>query len=219
VRYGTIDPTSYDRVVDATGVERAYLGPIAEGDFVADLCQHRVQAEREQDTWINISSAGYGWCFPLRKGEFHIGYGNLPPHFAEGQEAIKGSLDGVRIKCHCLSRIRMASPFYSQPFVKGTIVGVGESIGTVGPLGGDGNLYSMQCTEMLVQDWDDLGKYQRDVLKVFDWMRKERAALERIVSGSRATLGDIRMFVQHCRRVGFGVGPVAAMRFLSRMGE
>jgi flavin-dependent dehydrogenase len=113
----------------------------------------------------------------------------------------------------------MASPFYSQPFLTGNVVGAGESIGTVGPLGGDGNLYSMQCTEMLVQDWDDLEKYQRDVLREFDWMRKERIALERIVAGTKPTPGDIRMFLQHCRRVGFGVGPMVAMRFLSRMGE
>lgn len=213
-----IDQSQYDRVLDATGVDRAYLGPVKGRDYVADLRQFRVSTANEGNPWIRISSAGYGWSFPLGKGEFHVGYGNLPPHFQDGEKAIEGALAEGEVICGCRSRIRMASPYHSQPFIRDNVVGVGESIGTVGPLGGDGNLYSMQCAELLVENWEDLDAYREQVLSKFSWMRKEREALERIVTGHRPTPSDVLLFVRHCRRVGFGVGPTVGLKFLTRMG-
>jgi flavin-dependent dehydrogenase len=111
----------------------------------------------------------------------------------------------------------MSSPYNSKPFVvSDRIVGVGESIGTVSPLGGDGNLYAMQCAEMLVENWDDLDKYSQSVLKKFDWMRREREGLERLMGGEMPSVGDLRTFVQHARRAGFEMGMVNALRFFKK---
>jgi flavin-dependent dehydrogenase len=216
IHYGPFDPEAYDRVIDATGVERAYLGPVEGGDFVADLAQYRVRSSEDLGLWINTSSIGYEWCFPLREGEFHVGFGNLKakadsyaPSFSNGTDAA--------ILCKCHSRLRMSSPYHSKPFVvHDRIVGVGESIGTVAPLGGDGNLYAMQCAELLVENWDDLDNYSRSVQEKFDWMRREREGLERLMEGQMPTMRDLRIFVQHARRAGFEMGTVNALRFFKK---
>ncbi len=218
VRYDRLDPGEYDLVVDATGVERAYLGPVAADDMVAELCQYRLASDRDLGTWFQTSRSGYGWCFPLGNGEYHVGYGNLPPHVGEGSETIDATVAGSKIKCTCRSRIRLSSPYHSMPLVRGNIVGVGESIGTVGPLGGDGNLYAMQCAEMLSENLHGLETYQEEVLRTFDWMRRERAAVTRMLAGRRPTPGDIKVFVEHSRRAGFSMNPVQALKLLTKAG-
>jgi flavin-dependent dehydrogenase len=95
---------------------------------------------------------------------------------------------------------------------------VGESIGTVGPLGGDGNLYAMQCAEMLFENLCDLEKYQEEVLRRYEWMRRERTSLVSLLSGHRPAPRDVKVFVQHARRVGFTMNPIQALKFLGRVG-
>ncbi len=213
VHYGPLDPGGYDRVIDATGVERAYLGPVEGDDFVADLAQYRVRTSEDLGLWINTSSIGYEWCFPLRENEYHIGFGNLKAK-AESYVPTFANETKATILCKCHSRLRMSSPYHSKPFfANNNIVGVGECIGTVAPLGGDGNLYAMQCAEMLVEHWDDLNKYTMTVLKKFDWMRRERECLERLMGGQMPSISDVRTFVQHARRAGFEMSTVSALRY------
>jgi hypothetical protein len=69
---------------------------------------------------------------------------------------------------------------------------------------------------MLVEHWDDLDGYSEAVLEEFDWMRKERIALDRVAGGNLPTTGDLRTFVQHARRAGFGMGPINALRFFKK---
>jgi flavin-dependent dehydrogenase len=214
---GTIEQGRYDRVIDATGVERAYLGPSEGQELIADLIQYRLTSSRDLGLWISSSSIGYEWCFPLGGEQYHLGFGDLSGGAADHD--LLRHLDGIehKVHCRCRSRLRLSSPFHSQPFVTGgKVVGIGESVGTVAPLGGDGNLYAMQCAEMLVEHWDDLDGYSESVLSRFDWMRKERLALERLIGGEMPSMGDIMTFVQHSRRAGFGMGPINAMKYFRK---
>jgi flavin-dependent dehydrogenase len=76
IKQGLIDLTKYDRVIDATGVSRAYLPPIKD-DYIAECTQYRVRSEEPLGFWFRTSSVGYEWCFPLGEDEFHIGIGSL----------------------------------------------------------------------------------------------------------------------------------------------
>jgi flavin-dependent dehydrogenase len=76
IKLGQIDLTKYDRVIDATGVSRAYLPPIKD-DIIAECSQYRVKTKEPLGFWIRTSSIGYEWCFPLGVDEYHIGFGNL----------------------------------------------------------------------------------------------------------------------------------------------
>ena len=188
IRDGKIDLDGYDRVIDATGVDRAYL-PKLENDVIADCVQYRIRSDRPLDLWFETTSLGYEWCFPLGSDEYHIGFGNLKTEVHDYRPAVLDDTNKGTVKmiCRCRSRIRLSSPFHSQPIVAGKVVGIGESIGAVGPLAGDGNLHAMQTAELLLEHWDDLDGYAREVLRRYDWMRRERLTAERSSTGTGRT--------------------------------
>jgi flavin-dependent dehydrogenase len=220
IRKGAINEDHYDRIIDATGVERAYLGPADGPELIAELIQYRVTTDKDLGTWINTQSIGYEWCFPLGQRTYHLGYGNLRPGAAEYYLLHYLSGSEHKIHCRCKSRLRLSSPYYSTPFTKGTkVVGVGESIGLVAPMGGDGNLYAMQSAELLVEHWEDLEKYGKTILKKYDWMRRERQAIDRLMDGEFPTPADMMTFLRHSREAGFNMGVTNAIRFFTKAIE
>ncbi len=212
----------FDRIIDATGVARAFLEPTRGPEVIADCIQYRISNESDLGMWFKTSGLGYEWCFPLGNNEYHLGFGNLAARVKDYRPVETGvpPVSLSKIRCKCNSRVRLTSPFHSQPFVsRGKVVGIGESIGTVGPLGADGNLYAMQSAEMLLDHWDDLEGYSEAILKRFDWMRKERKVLDKLVGGQVPSIADARTFVAHGKRIGIGMGPVEALRLFKKAME
>ena len=221
IREGRIDLDRYDRVIDATGVERAYL-PRIENDVIADCVQYRIRSEEPMGTWFRTSSLGYEWCFPLGNEEYHVGFGNLMTDVNDYRPAfLNDTSSGLKqVRCRCRSRVRLSSPFFSRPFVTGgKVVGIGESIGAVGPLTGDGNLYAMQTAEMLLEHWDDLDGYAGHVLKRYDWMRKERRTAEKLRDGRTPNLSDALVLKRHSNMVGMEMNTLHILRLFRRSLE
>ncbi len=221
IKEGPIDLDGYDRVVDATGVDRAYL-PRIENDVIAECTQYRIRSGRPLDLWFRTSSLGYEWCFPLGNEEYHVGFGNVLTKVSDYRPAFLDDADkgSVQVLCRCHSRLRLSSPFFSQPFVTGgKVVGIGESIGAVGPLAGDGNLHAMQTAEMLLEHWDDLDGYVKEVLARYDWMRKERHTAEKIGEGVTPSLSDALVFRRHSRMVGMEMNTLHILRLFRRSME
>jgi flavin-dependent dehydrogenase len=221
VKEGPIDLNKYDRVIDATGVSRAYLPPIKD-DLIADTVQYRIKSEEPLGLWFNTSSIGYEWCFPLGGDEYHMGFGNLRsdvksyrPATAKGEDLV-----GKQIRCKCHSSVRLTTPFYSQPFVSnGKVVGVGESIGAVAPIVADGNLYAMQTAEMLAENWDDLDNYSEKVLNRYEWMRKERSALEKMMAGKMPSLSEALTMKRHSNMVGVEMNTMHVLQLFRKMAR
>jgi flavin-dependent dehydrogenase len=221
IRDGAVDLDAYDRVVDATGVSRAYLPPI-KGDLIADCMQYRIRNEEPLGLWFNTSSIGYEWCFPLGGNEYHIGFGNLRsdvrgyrPSLVEGKEA-----SAKNIRCRCHSSIRLTTPLYSQPFsMKGKVVGIGESIGAVAPIVADGNLYAMQTAEMLLENWDDLEGYSEKVLARYAWMTKERRALDKMMAGKMPSLSEAWTMKMHSNMVGVEMRTMHVLKLFRKMAQ
>jgi len=76
--------------------------------------------------------------------------------------------------------LRLATPNLCKPFYKGKVVGVGESIGTVYPLLGEGIIPSMKCVDIFVKNLGDNESYEKEVDeyfkiygKVFSFIRKK----------------------------------------------
>ena len=76
--------------------------------------------------------------------------------------------------------IRLATPNMCKPFFKGKVVGVGESIGTVYPLLGEGIIPSMECVDIFVKNLGNNNAYEKEVLehfkiygKVFNFVRNK----------------------------------------------
>lgn len=221
VKQGLIDLTRYDRVIDATGVSRAYLPPIKD-DYIAKCIQYRVRSDEPLGFWFRTSSVGYEWCFPLGGDEFHIGIGSLKTDVGSYRPLKnKDGLDiSAKVLCKCHSSVRLTSPFFSQPFVKDQkIVGIGESIGAVAPLASDGNLYAMQCGEMLLENWDHLDRYSEKVLERYDWMRKERKGLEKLMEGRSPSLLEAMSMRKHLKSVGVEIKVSHILKFLRNMSK
>ncbi len=211
IHYTPLDPTQYDRVIDATGVNRAFLGPLGPDDLIATCVQHRIRSEENLGLWFKTTTVGYEYCFPLGNSEYHVGKGSLTTDFSSYTPLGRQDIPTV---CKCSSSVRLTSPHYSQPFVvQSKIVGIGESIGAVASLGADGNMYAMQSAEVLVDHWDNLSAYSEEILKRFDWMRRERLALAKLGKGNMVSIRDVLTFIHHSRLAGFGINPVQALRF------
>jgi len=64
--------------------------------------------------------------------------------------------------------VRVTPPKYCEPFFDGKVWGVGESIGTVYPMLGEGIIPSMQCVNLFVDHIGDKEGYRKAVLEQFE---------------------------------------------------
>ncbi|MGE4542494.1 MAG: hypothetical protein AB7D06_00160 [Pedobacter sp.] len=217
----------YDRVIDATGVARALLPPVAD-DLVLNCRQGLVQSDQALPNRIKLGGIGYAWCFPLDDNRYHIGCGNLlhdPGQFLEQLGWIDHlSASGTgRVLCRCDGGIRLTGPHLSQPFVtkrfETEIWGIGEAIGCVASLAGDGIVPGLRSVQLLLAAWHDPTQYRQAVLDEFHWMREERAIIERLRQGQGVGLRQARVLRKNSQRMGMTVGLRHAITLLRRMGN
>ena len=213
----------FDRVnVDATGVARALLPPLEE-DLILPCIQYRVETEIPLDNQIKLGRIGYARRFPSRLGEYHLGCGSL---LSDPRPVLKelnwmDHLDRQKILCACEGSIRLTAPHYSQPFVAaeaaGEVWGVGEAIGCVAPLAGDGIVPGNEERSVVGDIWDDPSGYTRAVLNEFDWMKPERAVIDKLRKNRALGLNDARVLKKNSRRMGMRVGLKEAVTLLKRL--
>ncbi|MBI3859073.1 MAG: NAD(P)/FAD-dependent oxidoreductase [Thaumarchaeota archaeon] len=164
------DLRDFDMVVDATGLHRSLL-PALKEDIVIPSLEYQVKSkELPYDDFIikpYPHVTGYWWYFPLGDGTAHVGAGDL-------RGSYRGELDAFVKKYNCevvrrMGRpVRVTPPKHCEPFFDGKVVGVGESIGTVYPMLGEGIIPSMQCVNLLVENLGDREEYRREVLEHFE---------------------------------------------------
>jgi hypothetical protein len=94
---------------------------------------------------------------------------------------------------------------------------VGEAIGCVAPLAGDGIVPGMKSVQLLMKWWDDPWGYTRAVLKAFDWMKPERAVIDKLRNNRSLGLNDARVLKRNSRRMGMQVGLKEAASLLKRL--
>jgi flavin-dependent dehydrogenase len=159
-----------DMVIDATGLIRPLL-PKIKNDLLVPCVQYRVKYKEPpfDDFYIKPfpNLAGYFWYFPLGDGLYHVGAGDYNRRHNEEIDSFLKRYPGEIVKKNGRP-VRITPPRLCEPFFDGKIVGVGESIGTVHPMLGEGIIPSLQCAEMLVDNLDDLSSYRKDVLEQFD---------------------------------------------------
>jgi hypothetical protein len=215
----------YERVIDATGTARALLPPIKD-DIVLGCRQYLVKTVEPLENRIKLGGIGYAWCFPLSGNLYHIGCGSL---LADPQRILK-NLDwlesgsarhGKEIICSCTGKIRLTGPHRSQPFViddgRGEIRGVGEAIGCVAPLAGDGVVPGMKSVHLLLHTWDKPQQYTEDVLDEFRWMEDERGVIDTLRKSGRVGIGEARVLRSNSKRMGMQVGLRDAVDLLKNL--
>lgn len=225
VDYSEPDLREYDRLIDSTGVERAFLPPIRD-DVVLRCVQYRIKTDVPLANEVRLRGIGYAWCFPLSNKEFHVGCGSLlldPRRVIEelGWAGDSSSRGGVL--CACKGSVRLSGPQRSLPFVADgngrEVWGVGEAIGCVAPLAGDGIIPGMRSVQLLMEFWDDPAAYTKAILREFGWMKDERGVIDKLRSNEELGLQDAWVLKKNSRRMAMQVGLKQAatlMKHLSR---
>lgn len=147
---------NYDLVIDATGVYRSLL-PKIRNDLIFPNIEYRVEygGNPPFDDFAVFpypKLGGYSWFFPLASGMAHVGGGDRFHRQKEKVDSLLRKYPGRVVKL--ISRpIRMVPPALAGPIwfrnSRQTVVGVGEAVGTVFPLLGEGIIPSMQAAETL----------------------------------------------------------------------
>jgi 2-polyprenyl-6-methoxyphenol hydroxylase-like FAD-dependent oxidoreductase len=225
IRFGPLPVEKYDRVIDATGVCRALL-PSIEEDVVMECRQYLVETTETIDNRIRLGGIGYAWCFPLSENLYHTGCGSL----LDDPQRILDKLGWLEntsarhekiVRCQCSGKIRLTGPHRSLPFVadgcKEGIWGVGESIGCVAPLAGDGIVPGMRSVQLLLESWDNPAKYRDALFDEFHWMRNERRVVDRLRNARRVGLLDALVLRRNSRRMGMDVRLKDAMVLLKSL--
>lgn len=161
---------NYDLIIDSTGISRALL-PRINNDFLVPCIQYKVKYKNPpfNDFFIKPfpGISGYFWYFPLGDGYFHVGAGDYYKHHNEEISNFLKRYPGEIIKKNGRP-VRLTAPSLCEPFYKGKVVGVGESIGTVYPILGEGIIPSLQCAKLLFENLNNLPKYREKVLEEFN---------------------------------------------------
>ncbi len=226
VRFYPLPIREYDRVVDATGSSRALL-PVIEDDIVMECRQYLIETREPLENRIRLGGIGYAWCFPLSSNRYHVGCGSLiedPQQVLEklGWLGSTSLLNEKKILCSCAGRIRLSGPSQSRPFVVDGvgegIWGIGEAIGCVAPLAGDGIVPGMRSVQLLLESWDDPRKYTDAVLAEFSWMKDERAVVDKKRKAKEVGIRDALVLKRNSKRMGMRVGLRDALALLKNLG-
>ncbi|MEM3398491.1 MAG: NAD(P)/FAD-dependent oxidoreductase [Nitrososphaerota archaeon] len=172
VRFGsriTSMPDGYDLVIDSTGFNRSLL-PKVKNDYFIPTVEYRVKFSNPpfDDFYIKPfrELSGYLWYFPLGGNLYHVGAGDyFKRHSRTVDEFVKKYGGEVLMK---IGRpVRITPPLYCQPIYMEKIVGVGESIGTVFPMLGEGIIPSLYSAEALVENLYNIERYRKTILRMF----------------------------------------------------
>jgi flavin-dependent dehydrogenase len=220
IKHSYLDPAAYERVIDATGAARAFLPAIAD-DIVLQCAQYRLKTSQPLKNQIYLGRIGYAWCFPLSAEHYHIGCGSLvaDPRARIDELGLRKLPSGGRqtVICECSGKIRLTGPQAGVPFVVDDIWGVGEAIGCVAPLAGDGIVPGMKSVQLLMRHWNDPAGYTQAVLKEFHWMKGERRVLEKLRTGRALGIRDALVLKRNSKRMGMQIKVGDAAKMLRRL--
>jgi flavin-dependent dehydrogenase len=163
----------YDRIIDATGIARAFLSPCRD-ITVLQTIQYRttIPSVRVPHAFLSEKS-GYSWIFPLTKNEVHVGSGAIGSiqEAVREADALMRKFNAGPVICSCRSFLRHRGPI--RPFTENIIWGLGESIGLVNPIAGAGIIAAMISANIMVKNWNDAQEYENEVWKRFSYMQGE----------------------------------------------
>jgi flavin-dependent dehydrogenase len=220
IKHFPLEPSEYHRIIDATGVDRAFL-PKIEDEVILPCLQWRIRSNDPLEIRIKVGRIGYAWCFPLNDGEYHLGCGSLlsdPHKVLDDLHWIPQPPASTDLKiCACQGRIRLTAPRYAQPFVRGNVWGLGEAVGCVAPLAGDGIVPGMKSARILLRHWENPDGYTRALLKEFGWMERERRVVDKLRRNEPLGLRDAWVVRKNSRRMNMKMRIKEAVLLLDRL--
>jgi flavin-dependent dehydrogenase len=169
----------YDYVLDCTGFHRAFL-PKTKSDFIIPAYEYLVENIQDIKEFYVIGykgARGYFWYFPLNNGMGFVGAGDIDKKY-HGIKEFFNRYPNAKIIKKIGRPIRLSPPKLMEPFYSNNAIGIGESIGTVFPMLGEGIIPSLLCCEIFLEiieenksNTDKFNKeeYRKKVLKKFQY--------------------------------------------------
>jgi len=181
VRYDAPNMDNYDLVIDATGISRALMPP-AQNDKQARNYQYRVRTGVKIHPSFDVIKGGYLWTIPLGENEAHVGGGSVELPDGQIRRLVRERVEeyGGEVVCSCHEPIRLSG--LVLPLMKGKVVAVGESVGTVVPFGGAGIHPSIEAALILAKhivERDLLG-YRDSLWRRFGWLNGARGIIDNL---------------------------------------
>lgn len=164
----------YDYVIDCTGLHRSLL-PKSSEDFLIPAYEYLLDNVKGADDFYVIGykgAKGYFWYFPLDAGRAYMGAGDIEKKYY-GIDAFFKEHPEAKVIKKIGRPIRLSPSKRMEPFFNGNVIGVGESIGCVFPLLGEGIIPTLICCDVFLDVLDksskkfDFNKYRRKVLNTF----------------------------------------------------
>ncbi|MEM0096954.1 MAG: hypothetical protein QXK57_07775 [Conexivisphaerales archaeon] len=222
VHYGTrvysgFLESRYKIAIDATGVYRRLLSPI-KNDFLLPTVQYLVKyINMPYDDFYIMPFENYGgylWFFPLGDKNAYVGAGNVVPDHEKRVLNFIAKTKGEIVEGSRMGKaIRLIPPSMAEPHFRMNVIGIGESVGTVFPLVGEGILPSMFSAKILFDSEFNYRLYSIRLNKTFE---SYNAAFKLIMnkmnrSGGffenlRLMLTTLRYIRGHSKIIGMKVG-------------
>ncbi len=176
VTYGAevrrLDEVRGDLVVDATGFHRVIL-PRLSKDYYIPTLEYLIRYREPplDDFYVKPIRplSGYFWYFPLGNGLAHVGAGDYYKRHVEVLNEFV-SRHGGEVLAKVGRPVRIMPPRLAKPISHNNVYGIGESVGAVYPVLGEGIIPGMQSAELFASLFHDgrLSEYPQRLIEHFD---------------------------------------------------
>jgi flavin-dependent dehydrogenase len=196
-------PTSdFDYVLDCTGYHRSLL-PRSKDDFVIPAYEYLVENVNDLDEFYVIGykgARGYFWYFPLDDKRGYVGAGDIDRRYLGIKEFFEDN-PSAKIIRKIGRPIRLSPPINMKPFFMRNIIGVGESIGCVFPMLGEGIIPSLLCSDIFLEVLGegsefDFNSYANKVLKKFGYYNDVYKIVRLKMSGNLNTVKHLKLLMR-----------------------
>jgi flavin-dependent dehydrogenase len=201
ITHNNFTSSDFDYVLDCTGYHRSLL-PKSKSDFVIPAYEYLVENVQGADDFYVIGykgARGYFWYFPLDDRRGYVGAGDFDRRYLGVKEFFDDN-PSARVVRKIGRPIRLAPPSHMKPFFLNNIIGVGESIGCVFPMLGEGIIPSLLCSEIFLEVLDDedgfdYNGYTKKVLKKFGYYSDVYKIVRLKMNGSLSTVRHLKLLM------------------------
>jgi flavin-dependent dehydrogenase len=192
----------YNYIIDCTGLHRSLL-PKSRQDFLIPAYEYLLENVQGLEEFYVISykgAKGYFWYFPLDNGRAYMGAGDIERKYY-GIEAFFKRHPEAKIVKKVGRPIRLSPPKRMEPFYEGKVIGVGESIGCVFPMLGEGIIPSLICCDLFLDVLDrgkgkfDFKQYRKKVLARFGYYDDVYQIVRLKMDGKLSTIRHINLMM------------------------
>ncbi len=191
--------TAAQRIIDATGTARAYIGRY-DADILLPTLQMRVKFAQPPPLGEYPHRGGYSWVLPLEDNSAHVGVGSATYDSDKMKKTVAELARGAKAICSCRGYVRGTGPIL--PLVRGNVWVVGEAGGIVDPLSGGGIVPAMVSAKLIVEHWDDPQGYEAAVLREYGWFRKTSEFAQTWRDKNVLKIWDLELWKSYARFVG-----------------